>query len=114
IGPVGLPPEYASGKGAIFLLNTGKPGKTQPLVNLFLEKCKEAGFLQVVRSELIPFSDNCIKAFIKGEMRELFDNVKSLSSVLLSYLNPMIPKKFRKIWKRGLETQTYYLKLCGS
>jgi mevalonate kinase len=114
IGPVGLPPQIASGKGAIFLLDTGKPGKTQPLVNLFLEKCKEAGFLQVVRSEIIPFSDNCIKAFLKGEVRELFTNMKELSGLLLSYLNPMIPRKFRKVWKRGLDTQAYYLKLCGS
>jgi len=26
----------------------------------------------------------------------------------------MIPKKFEEIWKKGLETNAYYLKLCGS
>ena len=26
----------------------------------------------------------------------------------------MIPKPFQDLWKRGLETNTYYLKLCGS
>ena len=26
----------------------------------------------------------------------------------------MIPEAFRKIWQYGLETHSYYLKLCGS
>ncbi len=114
IDKVGLPVSSETGKGGIFLLNTGNPGKTQPLVNLFLEKCKEDGFLQVVKGEIIPFSDNCIKAFLKGEAREMFDNMKELSRLLLSYLSPMIPRRFRKVWRRGIETQSYYLKLCGS
>ncbi len=114
IGTVGLPVSNANGSGAIFLLNTGSPGKTQPLVNLFLEKCKQDGFLHLLRSELIPFNDNCIKAFLKGEVKELFTNVKELSKFLLSYLSPMIPRKFRKVWRKGIESQSYYLKLCGS
>lgn len=114
INKVGLPESKLSGKSGIFLLNTGQPGNTQPLVNLFLEKCKEEGFLSVVKQEIIPFSDNCIKAFLKGEAQEMFENLKELSALALSYLNPMIPRRFRKVWKRGLVTQSYYLKLCGS
>jgi mevalonate kinase len=26
----------------------------------------------------------------------------------------MIPEKFHALWKKGLETNDYYLKLCGS
>ncbi len=26
----------------------------------------------------------------------------------------MIPKQFHELWKKGLETNDYYLKLCGS
>jgi mevalonate kinase len=26
----------------------------------------------------------------------------------------MIPDQFHGLWKKGLETNTYYLKLCGS
>ncbi|MBM3171126.1 MAG: mevalonate kinase [Bacteroidetes bacterium] len=114
INKVGLPESKLTGKAGIFLLNTGKPGNTQPLVNLFLDKCKEEGFLAVVKQEIIPFSDNCIKAFLKGEAQEMFENLKELSALALSYLNPMIPRRFRKVWKKGLDTQSYYLKLCGS
>jgi mevalonate kinase len=26
----------------------------------------------------------------------------------------MIPKLYRKLWKEGIESNSYYLKLCGS
>ena len=26
----------------------------------------------------------------------------------------MIPKEFHSLWKKGIETNAYYLKLCGS
>ena len=26
----------------------------------------------------------------------------------------MIPEKFHELWKKGIETNDYYLKLCGS
>lgn len=114
LNAVGMPNENSQGKGAIFLINTGQTGETQPLVNLFMEKCKEEGFLHVVKNEMIPINNNCIKSFLKGEVKEMFSNLKSLSGVLLNYLSPMIPKRFRNLWLKGIETEAYYLKLCGS
>ncbi|MFT5156807.1 MAG: mevalonate kinase, partial [Bacteroidia bacterium] len=40
MGTVGLPENDAEGKGAIFLINSGIPGKTEPMVNIFMEKMK--------------------------------------------------------------------------
>lgn len=115
INQVGLPQTTEKdGNRGIFLINTGNPGKTQPMVNIFLDKCREDGFTNLVRKEMIPFNNNCIKAFLKGEVKELISNVKELSKFLLEYLNPMIPEKYRHVWKQGLESETYYLKLCGS
>jgi mevalonate kinase len=115
INKVGMPQGGdETGNRGIFLINTGNPGKTQPMVNIFLDKCREDGFVNLVRKEMIPFNNNCIKAFLKGEVKELLSNVKELSKFLLEYLNPMIPEKYRHIWKKGIESETFYLKLCGS
>lgn len=114
IDAVGMPQTDANGKGGIFLIDTGMTGETQPLVNLFVEKCKEEGFLHVIKDELIPFNNNCIKSFLKGEVKDMFSNLKELSKFLLGRMSPMIPRKFRKVWKQGIETESYYLKLCGS
>ena len=32
----------------------------------------------------------------------------------LEYFSPMIPVSFHDLWKKGIESNAYYLKLCGS
>lgn len=113
IEPVGIPREFSK-DGGIFLINTGSPGKTGPLVSMFFDQCKQESFMDLIRNEMIPFTNRSIEAIIKGEFKEFFRNLKSLSRFLLSHLKPMIPDAFIDIWKQGIETGTYYLKLCGS
>ena len=114
LNSVGLPEFKEDSNRAIFLIDTGKPGKTQPLVSLFLEKCKEEGYIKSIKEELIPFNNSCIKSFLKGEVKEMFSDLKHLSHYLLSNLNPMIPEQFHAVWEKGIQTGAYYLKLCGS
>lgn len=110
---VELPADKA-GQGAIFLIDTGRPGRTQPLVQYFLERCEHPDFREMCREKFIPYNDQCIKDFLKGETKSLFANLYHLSYFLLENLEPMVPKLFRDVWKRGLDSGAYYLKLCGS
>lgn len=110
---VGLP-EQGNGNGAIFLLNTGMTGATQPLVSYFLDKCKEEGFRNMLKKQFKKYNDAAIESFLNKDVKPLLSNVKNLSKVLLENFNPMIPAKFRKIWQDGIDTNDYYLKLCGS
>lgn len=111
---VGLPDENAEGKGAIFLISSGQPGETQPMVNIFMEKMKEKGFRNMVKDEFTKYNDACIQSFLKRDISPLFDNMKKLSKLLLENFSPMIPGVFHKLWKDGIESNAYYLKLCGS
>ena len=47
-------------------------------------------------------------------MVSLFKNIKSLSTLVLQNFQPMIPDSFHDIWLQGIESNEYYLKLCGS
>jgi mevalonate kinase len=47
-------------------------------------------------------------------MKSLFSNTKKLSTFVLKNFKPMIPEEFHGVWQRGIETNDYYLKLCGS
>ena len=76
IETVGIPKDFSQ-NGGIFLINTGKPGKTGPLVSLFFDRYKEEWFMNLVKNEMIP-----------------------ASSI--------------EVWQKGLDTGSYYLKLCGS
>lgn len=113
LGTVNLP-QPGSSKGAIFLLNSGQPGETQPMVNIFMEKMKSEGFRNVMKEQFTKYNDACIQAFLKGDSKPLFSNLKKLSHLALEYFLPMIPASVQDVWKQGIETNAYYLKLCGS
>lgn len=109
-----IPSQNPEGKGAVFLLDSGITGETAPMVQIFMEKMKQEGFRKVLKEQFIKHTDACVEDFINGNVKSLFGNLKQLSNVVLNHFTPMIPEKFHKLWKEGIETNAYYLKLCGS
>ena len=114
IEAAGIPSQSATGKGAVFLLDSGIVGETAPMVNIFMENLKDQGFRKMLKSQFIKYTDSCVENFLQGDMNALFQNTKELSKVVLSNFKPMIPEQFHQIWQNGIETNDYYLKLCGS
>ena len=100
-------PSQKEGKGAVFLLDSEMIGETQPMVNIFMNKMKNEGFRNMIDQDFARLTDNCIDDFLHG-------NVKKLSKVVLKHFKPMIPDSFHKLWQKGIQTNDYYLKLCGS
>ena len=84
------------------------------MVNIFMEKMKQDGFRNMLKEEFKKYNDACIDAFLKRDMTPLFQNIKQLSNLLFNNFKPMIPTVFHKLWKDGIESNAYYLKLCGS
>ncbi|MFW5887334.1 MAG: mevalonate kinase [Bacteriovoracia bacterium] len=101
-------------KNFFFLLSTGRPRRTEPLVNLFLEKLNQPKFLKFFNDELIPLNHDCINDFVEGNYGRLIEKFRQLSQYQFDYFLPMIPPLLRKQWEQGLESDDYYLKLCGA
>ncbi|MBC9794374.1 mevalonate kinase family protein [Sinomicrobium weinanense] len=114
IEPTGIPSQKKGGKGAVFLLDSGMVGETAPMIQIFMENMKQEGFRNMLKDQFIRHTDACVEDFLKGDVKSLFKNIKQLSHVVLDNFKPMIPAQFHKLWKRGIETNEYYLKLCGS
>lgn len=114
ISTVGLPEAANNGKGAVFLINSGEPGETAPMIQIFFEKLKNEGFRKTLKEEFIKYNNACIEYFVKGEYNPLFANLQKLSTWAFEHFRPMIPQKLVNAWKTGIDTNTYYLKLCGS
>lgn len=106
--------ENQLGKSVIFLLDSGIISKTAPMINLFFEKLKNDGFRSILKEEFIKYSNACINAFIKKDLYPFFSNLKKLSIWAFEHLQPMIPNNIINLWKKGIETDVFYLKLCGS
>ena len=113
IEPAGIPSQSNSG-GGVFLLDSGMTGETAPMVQLFMEKMKHEGFRSMLKNEFVRYTDQCVEDFLNGDVSSLFGNIKRLSKVVLDHFQPMIPKQFHQLWQLGLDTNAYYLKLCGS
>ena len=109
-----IPTQNTEGKGAVFLLDSGSTGETAPMVQLFMEKMKQEGFRNMLKNQFIKHTDACVEDFVNGNVKSLFGNLKQLSHVVLDNFKPMIPVKFHQLWKQGIDTNEYYLKLCGS
>ena len=114
IEAAGIPSQSTTGKGAVFLLDSGIVGETAPMVNIFMENLKDQGFRNMLKSQFIKYTDSCVENFLQGDIKSLFKNTKELSKVVLNNFKPMIPEQFHQIWQNGIETNDYYLKLCGS
>ncbi|MEM1001634.1 MAG: mevalonate kinase [Bacteroidota bacterium] len=114
IEATGIPSQNATGTGAVFLLDSGIVGETAPMVSIFMENMKQEGFRNMLKEQFIKHTDACVDDFLKGDIKSLFQNTKKLSKVVLNNFKPMIPAQFHELWKKGLETNDYYLKLCGS
>lgn len=110
---VGIPAQGTE-KGGIFLLNTGQVGKTQPLVEHFMERCKEEGFRNMIKTQFKKYNDASISAFLTQDGKSLLSNVKHLSKIVLEHFKPMIPNLYQELWQEGINSNAYYLKLCGS
>ena len=110
----GIPSQHINGRGAVFLLDSGMTGETAPMVSIFKENMKQEAFSTMMREKFIKYSDECVEDFLKGNMVSLFKNIKSLSTLVLQNFQPMIPDSFHDIWLQGIESNEYYLKLCGS
>jgi mevalonate kinase len=113
IEPAGIPSQK-EGKGAVFLLDSEMVGETEPMVNIFMNKMKNEGFRKMLDEEFVTYTDACIDDFLQGNVKSLFSNVKQLSKIVLKNFKPMIPEAFHKVWEHGINTNDYYLKLCGS
>jgi len=109
-----IPSQNAEGKGAVFLLDSGIIGETAPMVQIFMEQMKNDGFRSMLKNQFIKHTDACVEDFVNGNIKSLFGNLKQLSHVVLDNFKPMIPAKFHDLWKKGIDTNDYYLKLCGS
>lgn len=114
IEATGIPAQQSEGLGAVFLIDSGIIGETAPMVSLFMENMKQEGFRKMLKNQFIKHTDACVDDFLQGDIKSLFKNTKSLSKVVLSHFKPMIPQQFHELWKKGIDTNEYYLKLCGS
>lgn len=114
IEPTGIPTQKKGGTGGVFLIDSEIVGETAPMINIFMDNLKNEGFRTMMKSQFTKYTDLCVENFLKGDFKTLYSNTKQLSKIALNHFKPMIPEKFHNVWQQGIDSNDYYLKLCGS
>ena len=109
--PVKVPASPPS--AGFFLLDTGSPGKTGPMIEYFKSRLKEPGFLDMINENMIPLIEKNIDLLLETDSR-LSANMQKLSELQYTSFRRMIPQDFDRIWQFGLQSGLFSLKLCGS
>ena len=111
---VGIPRKNLLHGDAVFLVNSGQPGKTGPLVKLFMDKIKNPDYKKLINEKLTPLCNQSIKQLLNGQPDLMFESLNRLSAFQLKHFNEMIPTSIQADWEEGLKDECFTLKLCGS
>jgi mevalonate kinase len=97
-----------------FLLNTGQPRQTGPLVSIYQKKMQDPQFKQRCADILAQEVNFAIEAVIKNDSTNLSHHLWHISKFQWDFFPEMIPSKELGPWTRGIESGDYILKLCGA
>jgi mevalonate kinase len=114
IAITGVPRSKFESEGVIFLVDTGKIGKTGPLVNHFMEQMRFKDYETIFKADYIPWVNQCISDLLSGNMSSFFKSLIKVSAFQLKHFTHMIPDNFMPLWQWGLDSGKFQLKLCGS
>ena len=109
-----IPCKKSFGTGAIFLIDSGQISSTSEMVTIFMEKMKSNRFRKMISSRFVKYTNMCVDSFLSSDINSFFVNTKKLSKIVLENFKPMIPDEFYNLWKKGIDSGSYFLKLCGS
>lgn len=98
----------------VFLLDSGQPRRTGPLVQWFLEKHQEADFSARLQNELLPAGEALLSAWQHADAVSFWPALQHVSAFQLENMPPMIPDHLRTIWEHGLRSGDFHLKICGA
>lgn len=97
-----------------FLIDTRKSRTTGELVNIYRKKSLNTDYFEVIKTKLKNTNNQCINFLEKREVTSFFNTLKKLSALQLEYFREMILPEYEPIWKKGIESGDFYLKLCGA
>ena len=111
---VGIPRTWKNQASGIFLIDSGQPGKTGPLVNSFIEKFAPAQEISAIGQRFCNLTNACIRTLLSGDNQGFWNHLANLSEFQLNSMQPMIPASLRQYVQSGFENGLFFLKLCGS
>lgn len=97
-----------------FLIDTGMSRSTAPLVNAFRNLLENNAAYRKEVEELTALNNLIIHQILSNNYGELLHLMQTLSEMQYRTMQAMIPGEYLQIWKEGLHSRKFLLKLCGA
>ena len=97
-----------------FLLDSNMPGKTGDMVTQFMGKMNKVEFSDSFRSAYQKYSNGAITQLIDQNYSKFMICFKQLSEFQLNEMKELIPERIQKYFQKGIDSESFYLKICGS
>lgn len=99
---------------SLFLIDTSIQRSTAPLVEAYLNTRKENEQFLMEMQEIAAINDELIDRYLIDDKVTFTSKIKELSQAQFKTMNMMIPSKYRALWKYGLESGEYSMKINGA
>ena len=113
IEPITLDGEFSGGLH-VFLADAGPKEETAELIRRTMKQFIHGNSGTGPAGDLARLNNHCISSLLAGDKPAFTEAVKNLSGFQLSNMPWLVPGKISKLWARGLEDDSFYIKLCGS
>lgn len=98
----------------IVLIDTGIARQTAPLVEAYKETQRKSAAFTKATKDLAEITDDLISAYTLNDESLMVQSFKTLSSMQLEILPMLIPSNYQELWQQGLDSDSFYMKLCGA
>lgn len=98
----------------IYLADLGCPSGTGHLVGGFLERHTRAGRPSAWGQALATVTERCIEGLMNEDVTGFLAGLRTLSRMQAEGLPGLVPDQAMDLWKEGLASSSYTMKLCGS
>jgi len=101
-------------KAQLFLINTNKPRSTGPLVEQFQDYMAVGDNKRTINSAYLPIVKRAIRALINENELDLYQAMEDISGYQYAYLDFLIDDGSKALWKEGLASDYFKIKICGA
>lgn len=97
-----------------FVIDTHIKRQTGPWVEAFKTKAREKTFKKRMEEVLISASNAAIHALLEKDAKQVYRQFGLISAFHFLELREFIPAGFHELWREGLNSGDFQLKICGA
>jgi mevalonate kinase len=98
----------------VFLIDSGLPRQTAPMVRWFQEMCAVPDNLSRLQHAYLPAHESLVNAWIGADKQAFWESLRVVSNFQFQHFGPLIPGSLQQLWARELNNTDLLFKLCGA